>query len=66
MPLYATEADLRDKLLSEVSYELILNLGEKEDVEYEGSLRVTFLINDVPGVTKEDIKKGLFLDFHGK
>ena len=41
-------------------------LGDKGSPEYYGRVNIKFLINEGNGLTKEDLKDGLFLDFHGE
>eukprot|EP00347_Sterkiella_histriomuscorum_P001356 403372348 len=62
-PLYASEALIREKMLSNVSYELALNLEEKNSKTFSGRVKISFMVAEQ--ANKDDIDK-LFLDFHGK
>ena len=62
MALYATEAAVREKILSNVTYDLVLSLSKHTDT-YEGRLKTSFIINDI--ATKQELTD-LFFDFHGK
>jgi aminopeptidase N len=58
IPLFLTEAETRLKMVSQVSYELILVLT-KEESSYDGKVVIEFRLTD------KDLSE-LTLDFHGK
>lgn len=62
LPLYATEAFKRDKLISNVMYDLVISLSKDSDT-YEGRLITKFFLNQEISPSDMD---ALFLDFHGK
>src|SRR5580658_5837832 len=45
LPLYAKEAATREKILSNVSYDLVLALNKTSDT-YAGRLKTKFIVND--------------------
>src|SRR5690606_19830988 len=55
LPLLATEASFRDRLLSNVTYELVMNLQSKESSRYSGRLKASFMLSDK--TTPEDLAK---------
>ena len=57
--MYSGEAELRNELVSNVTYTLALKLGGTLEEGYSGSYRVTFNL-------KEKTGDSLFLDFQGK
>jgi len=71
LPLYHHEAIARDKLLSNVSYDLVLNLSNQmgDAPFFMGRANIHFHLGGSdasPLETKQTIKKDLFLDFHGE
>ena len=43
-----------------------MQLGDKDSPDYYGRVNAKFLINEGRGLTKEDLKEGLFFDFQGE
>ena len=62
LPLYHHEAEMRDRLLSNVQYDLVLNFSNQDakNLTFLGRVKIIFMINKELG---DDEK--LFLDFHG-
>lgn len=66
LPLYHEEAILRDRLFSNVNYDLVLNfhpLLREQAQHYLGQAKIKFSLN---AVSRQELEKGLFLDFHGE
>ena len=61
LPLFAAEAALRERVLSNVAYDLVVSLSSGE--RFSGRVRVSFMVSEA--ATQEDRSK-LFIDFHGE
>ena len=46
LPLYASEAEVRERILSNVSYELLMNLLGYATHKYSGRVKVSFMISE--------------------
>jgi aminopeptidase N len=72
LPLYHKEAIARDRILRNVNYELFLSLlplkGGRESQEccFDGKVNIQFYINSESGVTRQEVRDDLFIDFHGE
>lgn len=67
LPLYHEEAKLRDKILSNVNYDLVLNfhpLKKEETHVFLGRAKIHFNLSSTG--TRKEVQEGLFLDFHGE
>ncbi|CDW91141.1 aminopeptidase n [Stylonychia lemnae] len=62
-PLQLNEAVFRERFLSNIQYDLVLNLHPKDSIYYSGRIKISFMVNEQ--VIQEDLKN-LFLDFHGQ